>query len=632
MRSKLVLIVALVVLCVSALAVTYPTFDWTAKADEVPAARLMRDFPVDYPETHPLVEGEFDYEHYFTYEEMVYWLQRWAEENPDIVDVYTVGESFLGIPIYQITITNKATGKDTDKPAAFFGGNRHSGEVTSSVVNMLFAWTLISNYGKDAEITALVDKFTYYVRPTENPDGMQQYLTTPYTNRSTVRPMDNDGDGKFDEDPGEDLNGDGFIRQMRIYVGEGKGNYIIDPRDPKGRVMTSVGTGKGDYLVQSEGWDWDGDGRTAEDGPGGLDLHRNYPENWRPQTEATGRGYTQSGAGEYPLSENEMRYMFLWMVTHPNISVVNSQDTSVPMHLRPPSTSKADESMYYTDNAYYLMFDEEGKAQSGYIYAGDVFWTYSNRSRLASGGTLREGSSLFGHGPDYGYGQFGAIWYGDELWGNRYDYIFDYNKDGVVDTWDWLWIQDNIKGMERAYFLDWTPGEHPEYGTVECGGTNPKFWSQNPPAGMYLKLAVEAQHRFNFNVLAKALPELIFKEVNIKANDDGTRTITATAANVGRLPDALKQAWLVKMVRKGTARLTVSGDLRLASGQSASQTIDFFAGELEESPLDRPFTDINAPKWDREKTVSWTVTGTGTATITFSSTRGGVISTTVELK
>nr|MBP7201530.1 hypothetical protein [Mesotoga sp.] len=121
-------------------------------------------------------------------------------------------------------------------------------------------------------------------------------------------------------------------------------------------------------------------------------------------------------------------------------------------------------------------------------------------------------------------------------------------------------------------------------------------------------------------------------EVNIKANDDGTRTITATAANVGRLPDALKQAWLVKMVRKGTARLTVSGDLRLASGQSASQTIDFFAGELEESPLDRPFTDINAPKWDREKTVSWTVTGTGTATITFSSTRGGVISTTVELK
>jgi hypothetical protein len=142
--------------------------------------------------------------------------------------------------------------------------------------------------------------------------------------------------------------------------------------------------------------------------------------------EATGRGYTQSGAGEYPLSETEIRAMFLWMVTHPNISVVNSQDTSVPMHLRPPSTSKADESMYYTDNAYYLMFDEEGKAQSGYVFAGDVFWTYSNRSRLRAGQAPREGSSLFGHGPDYGYAEFGAIWYGDELWGNWSDYWKDF--------------------------------------------------------------------------------------------------------------------------------------------------------------------------------------------------------------
>jgi hypothetical protein len=629
LRSKLVLIVALVVLCVSALAVTYPTFDWTAKADEIPAAALMRDFPVDYPETHPLVEGVFDWEHYFTYEEAVYWCLKWAEDYPDLVDVYTVGESFLDIPIYQITITNKATGKDTDKPAMFVAGNRHSGEVTARTATMLFAYDLINGYGKDEEITYLVDNFTYYVRPTENPDGGQLYLTTPYTLRSTVRPQDNDGDGKFDEDPGEDLNGDGFIRQIRIYVGEGKGNYIIDPKDPGGRIMTSVGTGKGDYLVQSEGWDWDGDGRTAEDGPGGLDLHRNYPENWRPMAEATGRGYTQGGAGEYPLSETEMRAMFLWMVTHPNISIVQSMDTSVPMHLRPPSTSRTDESMYYTDNDYYLKFDADGVKESGYAWAGDVFWTYSNRSRILQG-TARAGSPLFGHSPDYGYFQFGAIWYGDELWGNWSDYWKDFNNDGKIDTWDVLWVQDNVKGYEGKMYLEWTPGEHPEYGTIEAGGTNPKFWSQNPPAGFYLKLAVEAENRFNF-MLAKSLPKLEFTEINVKANADGSRTITATVTNNGFLPDALKQAWLVKMVRQSTARITLDG-LKLASGESATQTIGFFAGALPENPLDRPFTDIGSPTWETSKTVSWTVTGTGTATITFSSTRGGVISTTVDLK
>jgi len=166
-RFKLVLIVAIVAMCVSALAVTVPTFDWTAKADEVPAAALMRDFSVDYPETHPLVEGVFDWEHYFTYEEAVYWCLKWAEDFPDLVDVYTVGESFLDIPIYQITITNKATGKDTDKPAMFVAGNRHAGEVTARTATMLFAYDLINGYGKDEEISYLVDNFTFYVRPTE---------------------------------------------------------------------------------------------------------------------------------------------------------------------------------------------------------------------------------------------------------------------------------------------------------------------------------------------------------------------------------------------------------------------------------------------------------------------------------
>jgi len=31
-----------------------------------------------------------------------------------------------------MTLTNTATGKQTDKPAAFFEGGRHSGEITAS--------------------------------------------------------------------------------------------------------------------------------------------------------------------------------------------------------------------------------------------------------------------------------------------------------------------------------------------------------------------------------------------------------------------------------------------------------------------------------------------------------------------
>ena len=82
-----------------------------------------------------------------------------------------------------------------------------------------------------------------------NPDGASLYHLTAQTLRSTVRATDNDGDGLLDEDAGEDLDGDGFIRQMRRAVGKGKGGWIKDPKDAKGRAMRRVRDGEGDYEV-----------------------------------------------------------------------------------------------------------------------------------------------------------------------------------------------------------------------------------------------------------------------------------------------------------------------------------------------------------------------------------------------
>ena len=117
---------------------------------------------------------------------------------------------------------------------------------------------LLTNYGKNDEVTRLLDNFTFYFRPVNNPDGNLLYLETAQTLRSTIRPYDNDRDGLLDEDPAEDLDGDGFVRQMRVKVEMGKGDAIVDERDPKGRLMRRVGAGKGDYLMLTEGYDNDG--------------------------------------------------------------------------------------------------------------------------------------------------------------------------------------------------------------------------------------------------------------------------------------------------------------------------------------------------------------------------------------
>jgi len=97
-----------------------------------------------------------------------------------------------------MTISNKSGAKDTDKPAMYLEGNRHSGEVTGAESALYFAWHVLTNYGKDPEIMNLVDTKDLYVRVKNNPDGSELYLNTVQSNRSTVRPHDSDGDGLLD--------------------------------------------------------------------------------------------------------------------------------------------------------------------------------------------------------------------------------------------------------------------------------------------------------------------------------------------------------------------------------------------------------------------------------------------------
>ena len=469
------------------------------------------------------------------------WLEKWAKEYPGLIDLYEVGKSFEGRPVMQMTLTSKKSGKDTDKPAAFFEGGRHSGEITSSECVMWMAYYLLEGYGKDPEITHLLDTRTIYLRPVNNPDGHNLYLNTCQSNRSTVRPVDNDGDSLLDEDTPEDLDNDGMILTMR-WKDESKGNLIADPRDSTGRIMKRVPAGKGTYLSSSEGIDNDGDDRINEDGIGGLDLHRNYPENWRPQHEATGRGFTQGGAGEFPLSEIETRTVVEFLLTHPNISVVNSMDTSVPMHLRPPSTSPSEERMYPEDLAWYKIFDDIGKKITGYERAGDVYNDYGR------------GNPLFGHGPDFGYWYYGAIWYGDELWnGARYR---DYNNDGETDQLDIIrWDDEENDG---AGFIEWKPVKHPVLGDIEIGGFNPKFFSQNPPP-KHLEPWVRNEGLFNIEMV-KYLPELEWDKIESKRiraykTDSADYQIKISVRNKGRLRTALKQAPLVKIVREDRIEL-----------------------------------------------------------------------------
>ncbi len=584
-------------------------------------------FPrVDYEATRPKVRGQMDFAHYHTYGEVVEFLEQWAKDYPNLVSLYSVGQTFEGRDIWQVTITNKATGPDTEKPAFYIEGNRHSGEVTAAESALYFAWYVLTHYDKEAAITALVDTKALYVRVKNNPDGSELYLNTAQSNRSTVRPHDDDGDGLLDEDPAEDLDGDGLILQMRQKVGDGKGEWVIDPDDPSGRLMKRVGPGKGNYKIYSEGIDNDGDGRFNEDGIGGIDLHRNYPENWRPEPgqDATGRGWTQGGAGEFPLSETETRAVVLFLLDHPNISVVQTMDTSVPMHLRPPSTSRGEESMFPEDLKIYQHFDQEGKKITGYPYAGDVYWDYANAGRDSREARAMaaefgfeiprepQGFPLFGHSPDFGYFQFGAVWYGDELWnGGR---MKDYDGDGRVSDFECLrWLDENFPGQ---YFKPWTKFAHPQLGEVEIGGFNPKFFRQNPPPEILEEWAAK-EARFNL-LLAESLPQVRVVSLDVRPvkKQPGFFDIVAVVTNDGFLPTALEMAKRVKIVRPDAASLRLTG-------QGADLGTDVRARQ-----------ELGSLKSGERREVRWRVKAGAegaAAEVTLSSTRGGVVRRTAKI-
>ena len=562
---------------------------------------------VDYPQLKPKTAGEIDFAHYHTYDETVAVLRGWAAKYPELVELYSVGQSFEGREIWQITIANKKHLKHTDRPAFFIEGGRHAGEISGIEATLYLANHLLTNYSTDPEIRRLIDTKTIYARPMNNPDGASLYHLTAQTLRSTVRPNDSDGDGLLDEDAGEDLDGDGFIRQMRQQVAKGKGNWIKDPKDATGRAMRRVRDGEGNYQLYTEGIDNDGDGRYNEDGIGGLDLHRNYPENWRPMKEETGRGQTQGGAGEYPLSEPETRAVFLFLMTHPNIAIVNSLDTSVPMILRGPSTSKSEEAMFPVDLELIRKFDAKGLEVTGYPWAGDTYEVYALRGgpNPVTGEPARP-TPLFGHGPDFGYSFYGAVWYGNEIWnGGRF---VDYDKDNRYDEWEVLrWNDENRAG--RGDFQPWTAFKHPRLGDVEIGGFNPKFYAQNPPPDI---LETWARNEAMFNLyLAQQLPQVRIVSADTRSTSPGVHEVVLTVTNEGKMPTALDIAKRVKMVRPDSCTIT------LAKGQELVAPV---AGKERQ----RTAIEIDWLKPGETKSAAWQVKGNGTVKVAVASTRGGV--------
>ena len=520
-------------------------------------------------------------------------LEGWAKAFPDLTKLYSIGETLKGTQLMVLEISNKKTGASATKPAYYYDGNIHAGELTGAEVTLHYAWHLLSNYSKSDRIKNLIDTRVLYIRPKFNPDGADLALLTPTVLRSTPRPYDQDLDGLLDEDPGNDLDGNGIITKMRVKNPNGK--FKISDKDPRVMEDRALGeTGSTYYDIYAEGIDDDKDGKYNEDGVGGIDMNRNFPRNW-------GLEFEQRGAGSYPLSEPETRATIEFINSRRHITGVFHGHTSGGFLFRLPSTTNWDN---------YNMADQRLILELSKMYntttGQRVIPSYSN-PRLHRHGTLISWS----------YWDFGVVAFVPEFWGG---FVEDYDGDGDISEYDNLaWNDNNLDGEG---FINWTSFDHPDLGAVEIGGWNRKFTFQNPPP-KYLKAEIEKYVEWML-WLAEISPRLIINSVEVTTVEkNNVVSLSAEIQNIGYLPTNITQRAIDANLYQPVRAILKLENAGLISGQLRTDL-----GHIVGS------RDSNDSSSDSKRFLTYGIKINGsnaTAKLTIYSDKGGIVNRVIAL-
>ena len=128
-----------------------------------------------------------------------------AEQYPKITTLETIGQSGQGVDILAIKVTNKTGYQPWRKPAVLYVSAQHAREWITPEVNQRLLRHFLEKYGKDSDITRLVNTTELWFVLVANPDGYDYTFTEG--NRLWRKTLtDNDGDGQITGVDGVDLN------------------------------------------------------------------------------------------------------------------------------------------------------------------------------------------------------------------------------------------------------------------------------------------------------------------------------------------------------------------------------------------------------------------------------------------
>lgn len=528
---------------------------------------------------------------------------------PELLSLQSLGNSFGGREMWLMTINNPRTGNESDKAGMFIEANVHGNEVQGAEVTLYTIWYLMENYGRIDEITRMVDERVFYILPMVNPDGRDYFLDEHGGGARTGHvPVDSDGDGLFDEDGPDDLNGNGVIEQIRKYV-PGEGTHRISHDDP--RLMEAVPPGEfGDWvMLGQEGIDNDGDGQINEDPVGGYDPNRNYASDWQPN-------YVQGGSMNYPFELPEARAINDFMMSRPNIAGFQSFHNSGGMILRGPGSA------WYgdypaSDVRVYDELGENGERILPYynyyviwrglytVHGGSVDWTNDGLGVVSFTNELWNGGQYF-NSPLL---EEQARAPGSPIAGQRSRFFFD----------DFLEFGDQ--------FVDWAPFDHPVYGPVEMGGWKKLSGRVNPRF-----LSMELFHRNMAFTLhhADQMPLMSMGATSVERVGDDLFRVRVDIRNGRLIPTITERGRQNHVVRPDI--LTVEGSVEVvAAGWVPNKHQPGPTDIIDQEELDRILVRSGQPG-RTTRTIEYLVRGSGSMAVEYASVKGGTVRTTVQLR
>jgi hypothetical protein len=107
---------------------------------------------------------------YPSHDELTRALKAAEAKNPGIIKVMSIGKSVQGRELWVVKISDNVN-LDEVEPEFKYISSMHGDEITGRELTTLFIEEIAEKYGKDVELTEIINNTEIYIMPSMNPDG-----------------------------------------------------------------------------------------------------------------------------------------------------------------------------------------------------------------------------------------------------------------------------------------------------------------------------------------------------------------------------------------------------------------------------------------------------------------------------